>query len=103
MHAENIISATDRGVFLLQTMDLSDRRDPRTVVGYIRSVNVLENLVSIVATLVRSLLVMPTVSSDALAADGNRGLEDAVGVIDVGSPRIADIDPHDGAVTMMPA
>ena len=57
--------------------------------------------VTVVSVLVRSLLlVLPTVSSDAIAAACNRGLEEVVGAIGIGGPRIEAVDPSDGAVTM---
>lgn len=58
--------------------------------------------VTVVSVLVRSLLlVMPTTSSDALAAACNRGLDDVIGAIGIGGPRVEAVDPDDGSVTMM--
>jgi len=60
--------------------------------------------VTVVSVLVRSLLlVMPTTSSDALAAACNRGLDDVVGAMGLGGPRVEAVDPSDGSVTMMSA
>ena len=57
--------------------------------------------VTLVSVLVRSLLlVMPTTSSDALAAACNRGLDDVVGAICLVGPRVEAVDPNDGSVTM---
>jgi hypothetical protein len=55
----------------------------------------------VVSVLVRSLLlVMPTTSSDALAAGCNRGLDDVVGAIDLGGPRV---EADHGSITITPA
>ena len=54
-----------------------------------------------VSVLVRYLLfVMPTTSSDLLAAACNRGLDDVVGAVGLISPRVEAVDPDDGSVTM---
>ena len=59
--------------------------------------------VTVVSVLVRSLLlVMPTTSRDALAAACNRGLDDVVGAMGLGGPRVEAVDPDDGSVTMSP-
>ncbi|MCJ2086245.1 hypothetical protein MKK88_09585 [Methylobacterium sp. E-005] len=56
---------------------------------------------TVVSVLVRSLLlVLPTTSSGALAAACNRGLDDVVGAIGIGGPRVDHVDPDDGSVTM---
>jgi hypothetical protein len=55
----------------------------------------------VVSVLVRSLLlVMPTTSSDALAAGCNRGLDDVVGAIGLGGPRV---EADHGSITITPA
>ncbi|MCJ2134278.1 hypothetical protein MKK69_09465 [Methylobacterium sp. J-026] len=57
--------------------------------------------VTVVSVLVRSLLlVMPTVSDDALAAACNRELKTVVGAIGIGGPHVEAVDPDDGSVTM---
>jgi hypothetical protein len=57
--------------------------------------------VTLVSVLVRSLLlVLPTTSSNALAAACNRGLDDVVGAMGLGGPRVEAVDPDDGSVTM---
>ena len=57
--------------------------------------------VTVVSVLARSLLlVMPTTSSDALAAACNRALDDVVGVIGLGGPRVEAVHPDDGSVTI---
>jgi hypothetical protein len=57
--------------------------------------------VTVVSVLARSLrLVMPTTSSDVLAAACNRALDDLVGAPGLGGPRVEVVDPNDGSVTM---
>ena len=56
---------------------------------------------TLVSMPVRSfLLVLPTVSGDALAAACNRGLDDVVNAIGIGGPPIKAVDPDDSSVTI---